>query len=281
MTPDKIARLLRVVAAPRPRILDVGAAYYCQRPIYQTLWEAGGCELVLIDADKEHAEQLKTLYPRDATVINQAVGPAGEATLYVCPAGMTSLLKPKADALAFFNGFSEFGAVSSTENITLAPLDSLQLGAIDFLKIDVQGSEKSVMESGKTCLSSLVGAQLELSFITLYENQPTQGEMDVFLRGLGMTPHCLAEFKRWPIAPVVKNNNIMEPFNQLLEADFVYFKDPLNLSAYSNDQLAKALILSLALYDSLDLGVYYAMEMVKRGYSQSLPQDILHLFLAA
>ena len=280
MSLGKIIQISKLIGSPRLRILDVGAAYYGQAPIYQTLWQAGVADLVLIDADAERCEQLKQLYPSNAEIINVAVGPAGESDIYICPAGMTSLLKPRAEALAFFNHFTEFGKVSAVEKITLHPLDTLDLGDIDFLKIDVQGSEQSVIETGTKCLSSLLTLQLEVSFIALYEKQPTQGEIDIFLRGLGMTPHCMAEFKRWPIAPLVKNNNPVEPFNQMLEADFVYFKDPLKLADYSSDTLAKALLLAIGLYGSLDLAVHYATEMVARGYDTNLPQQIVDIFLA-
>ena len=57
---------------------------------------------------------------------------------------MTSLLKPRSDALSFFNGFEKFGRVEKTETVETDGLDDIdELPKIDFLKMDIQGAEPS------------------------------------------------------------------------------------------------------------------------------------------
>jgi hypothetical protein len=46
------------------------------------------------------------------------------------------------------------------------------------------------------------------------------------MRSKGFVPHCFVDIKRWSIAPTIRDNNFRVPFNQLLEADVVYIKDP-------------------------------------------------------
>ena len=103
---------------------------------------------------------------------------------------MTSLLKPDINALTFFNGFQIFGEVIKTEKINTKKLDSLEnIGSIDFLKVDAQGSELNIIRNGEKSLKNCLGMQLEVSYVCLYENQPSFGEIDVYLRGKGYIPH--------------------------------------------------------------------------------------------
>src|SRR5690606_19709200 len=111
--------------------------------------------------------------------------------------------------------------------------DVEEIEQLDFLKIDIQGGELAVFQSGKTKLAQAVAVQVEVSFITLYKDQPGMGEIDIELRAQGFVPHCFAAVKKWPISPCVVNNNPRQALNQLLEADIVYVRDfahPENLS---------------------------------------------------
>ena len=107
--------------------------------------------------------------------------------------------------------------------------------------------------------------QLEVSFVTLYKNQPGFGELDLFLRKLGFIPHCFAAIKQWPIAPLVVNNNPTQPLNQLLEADMVYvrnFIEPTNLSI---EQLKHIALIAHYCYGSFDLVARCIAILVSRG----------------
>lgn len=54
-----------------------------------------------------------------------------------------------------------------------------------FLKIDVQGFEKEVIEGATQILPFVKGVQIELSLVPLYEGQPLFDEMLKMMRGLG------------------------------------------------------------------------------------------------
>ena len=57
-----------------------------------------------------------------------------------------------------------------------------------------------------------------MSYFSLYEGQPTFGEVDVYMRSIGYVPHQFLQVKRWSIAPTIFNGNFEKPGNQLLES---------------------------------------------------------------
>lgn len=248
--------------------MDVGASAIAETPVYKTLIEKGLGHLNAFEGDQRQINGIKNAYGTNATIFNDFLFDGSQQTLYVAsaPSGMTSLLKPKTAALNFFNGFDSFGTVEKTETIQTKTLDSIQdLPSIDFLKMDIQGAELTVLKNGLHKLKDCIALQLEVSYICLYENQPTFGEVDVWLRAQGFVPHSFLDVKRWSIAPTVFNNNFRIPGNQLLESDIVYVKDPLNLQALSNKQLKIFATLSHFCFRSPDLCVFIFIELVKRG----------------
>lgn len=246
-------------------IADIGAGYYGQKPVYQNLIDASLARLYAFDADEQFASKLRALYPNEK-VFQDAIADGADHTLYVCPAGFTSLLEPDADALAFFNLFSEWGTVQRKLLIKTRKLDDIaEVPDIDFLKMDIQGTELMALRGAKTKLAQCVAIQVEVSFITLYKNQAAQGEVDLELRTLGFVPHCFAELKRWSIAPTVRENDPRLPFHQLLEADIVYVRDLVRASNLSSEQLRKLAAISHLCYNSPDLAARCIVELQKRN----------------
>ena len=191
---------------------------------------------------------------------------------------MTSLFKPKEDALNFFNGFKEFGKVEKTEQVQTRRLDSISnLALLDFIKLDIQGAELTVLQNGIEKIKNCVAMQLEVSYINLYEQQPTFGEVDSWMRSQGFVPHCFLEVKRWSIAPTIYNNNFRIPGNQLLESDIVYIKDPLKLELLTTNQIKKLIVIAHHCFKSYDLCVYLFLELSKRNQA---PLNVQQIYLA-
>ncbi|HME77381.1 MAG TPA: FkbM family methyltransferase, partial [Mycobacterium sp.] len=130
-----------------------------------------------------------------------AVGDGSSSTLKVCHAtGMTSLLEPDPATLGLFPALQPSGEVIERIPVETRRLDDIsEIEHLDFLKIDIQGSELSVFQSGHEKLAEAVAIQTEVSFITLYLNQPSFGEVDSELRGQGFIPHGFTEVSRRPI----------------------------------------------------------------------------------
>tara|TARA_Y100000389_G_scaffold66004_1_gene62095 strand:- start:60 stop:653 length:594 start_codon:yes stop_codon:yes gene_type:complete len=179
---------------------------------------------------------------------------------------MTSLFKPNEKVLNFFNGFSKFGKIEKIEKIKTEKLDDIShLPYIDFAKLDIQGSELTVLKNGVKKLENCLAIQLEVSFVCLYEGQPSFGEVDLWMRSNGYLPHAFLDIKKWSISPTIFNNNIRQPGNQLLESDIIYIKDPFKLNLQSDIQLKKFILISHYLFKSVDLSVYLILELERRN----------------
>ncbi|MGI9175528.1 MAG: FkbM family methyltransferase [Rhodothermales bacterium] len=78
------------------------------------------------------------------------------------------------------------------EAIRIQPLDTVfskyvREGERGFLKLDVQGYERRVLEGAQASLPHIAGVQLELSLVPLYEGGPVLEEMLAYLAGQGFT----------------------------------------------------------------------------------------------
>lgn len=280
---DNLAKILQL--SHSIDIADVGAAFINQKPLYEDLvMNSSMTNLHLFDGDKRQISALKKRYSDKANVYDVFLGDGRKHDLYLCePAsGMTSLFKPNEVVLKFFNGFDKFGSVLDVESISTTKLDDLKaIKNIDFLKMDIQGSEKSVIENGLGKLGNCVAIQLEVSFIPLYENQPTIGEIDTFMREIGFMPHGFTELKRWSIAPTIRDNNFRKPFNQLLEGDMLYIRNPFNSELDSERRLKTLAFLSHCLFGSPDLAVHSMLRLVEKGaLDREAIEDYFRIFTA-
>ena len=237
------------------QVADIGAADIAETPPYRPLLDAGLARLNAFDADVRQHPKLRETYGETLSLFSEIIGDGTEQTLHLAsPAsGMTSLLKPDAARLDFFNGFSRFGEIFSTEQVTTVRLDDVPgLPDLDFLKMDIQGGEMQALEHGQARLAHCAMIHLEVSFVPLYEGQATFGDIDVWMRAHGFIPHRFTEVKRWSISPILRDNDPRAPFNQLLEADVVYMRDPIN-PALDPELLKKTVLLAHYCYDSPDL----------------------------
>ncbi len=249
-------------------IMDIGAAAIAEVPIYKALLEKNMALLTAFDGDERQIAAIENEYGKDfVTVLRYFLFDGGKHKVYLCApeSGMSSLFKPKLEALNFFNGFSKFGELQSIEDVQTTRLDDIEnLNSPDFLKMDIQGAELEVLKNGTNKLNNLLAIQLEVSYFNLYENQPSFGEVDVYLRKIGFVPHRFLDVKRWSITPTIFDNNIRNPGNQLLESDVIYVKDPLNLTTLTDTQLKKFAILAHYSFNSFDFCAWLIIEMEKR-----------------
>jgi FkbM family methyltransferase len=103
------------------------------------------------------------------------------------------------------------------ERAPLQRLDSLAskyvfADTVPFLKIDTQGFEDKVLAGAPQLLNRIVGAQLELTLVPLYEGQRLYDEMIAQLKNLG--------FDLWAISPAF----IEASSGRVLQVDATFFK---------------------------------------------------------
>jgi len=276
------AQLLRdLVSVSRPSsIVDVGANPVGGRPPYQEMLDYGLCTVTGFEPQErplavleEHKGPLERYLPH-------VVGDGSEQRLKITKAeGMTSLLTPDQNQLRLFTPFAEWGSVVEERDVQTHRLDDLDIDDFDLLKIDVQGAELMVLQNGRERLREAVAVHTAASFVPLYLDQPTFGDVDAELRSQGFVPHSMPNVKQWAIAPTVFDDNVYTPGNQLLEADVVYIRDLAHLERMTSDQLSHLALIAFHIYGSIDLAVFCIIELQQRGRApEDAVEQLMQLF---
>jgi FkbM family methyltransferase len=249
-------------------VADIGAAAIAEVPPYKALLDLNLAGLNAFDADERQHASIQAAYGDKVAIFTEIVGDGKAARLYLAsPAsGMSSLLKPSERHLRFFNGFSAFGRIHQELDVQTTRLDDIEtLPQLDYLKMDIQGSELAALKSGGEKLKDCVCVQLEVSFVPLYEGQACFGEIDVWMRAQGYLPHTFPYVKRWSVSPAIRDGNFRVPFNQLLEADIVYFRDLTTPDILSDDQLKKIALIAHHCYSSPDIVLHVLRILADRS----------------
>ncbi|WP_089603981.1 FkbM family methyltransferase [Acinetobacter piscicola] len=236
-------------------IVDIGANPIDGDPPYKTLLQSKLCRVTGFEPQVEALATLNQQKSELEQYLPYAIGDGNTHTLKICQySGMTSLLEPNQNTLDNFVALKTNATVLERISIPTSQLDDIQeIQQLDFLKIDIQGTELSVFRSGREKLNNAVAIQTEISFVTIYENQPSFGEIDIELRNQGFIPHCFAAIKKWPIAPFTYENEPLQAVNQLLEADIVYVRDFTQPQNISDEQLKHLALIAHCCYQSFDL----------------------------
>lgn len=138
----------------------------------------------------------------------------GQTQIHVANNSVSSSLLPM---LASLRAAAPESGFVATEAVPVARLDSVAVRFLKddkstFIKIDVQGFEKKVLEGASNLLKRTVGLQLELSLTPLYEGEMLFQPMLEYLRTI--------DFELWALIPVfVDRRN-----GRLLQVDAVFFR---------------------------------------------------------
>ncbi|MGC2457828.1 MAG: FkbM family methyltransferase [Gallionellaceae bacterium] len=262
------ASFFELLSAERlTEVVDIGANPIDDDPPYKPMLQAGLCRVTGFEPQQSALLELQKTKGPNERYLPYAVGDGNAHTLNICQAsGMTSLLEPDPRALDLFDVLKPLGAITSRIPIRTIRLDDIaEIQHLDFLKIDIQGGELAVFQSGTSRLSQAVAIQTEVSFVSLYKDQPSLGDIDLELRRQGFIPHCFAAIKHWPIAPCVIKDDPREPLRQLLEADIVYVRDFSRPDLMSDEQLKHLALIAHYCYGSIDLALRCVMLLEQRN----------------
>lgn len=264
-------------------IVDVGASRSCGDWPYTRLLNAGLCRVTGFEPGHETLLELQRTCGPNESYLPYALGDGNPQTLKVCPEpwGMTSLLEPDPTTQGLFTLFDPFGKVIERVPLDTHRLDDIrEIEHLDLLKIDIQGGELPVFQNGRTKLAEAVAIQTEVSFITLYQNQPPFGEVDLELRRQGFVPHCIpGEVKKWVIGDFVVSGDPYRPLNQILEADIVYVRDFFHPDVMSDEQLKHLAMIAHHCYESFDLA-FRCVRLLedRRAVEAGSSQLYLHIY---
>jgi FkbM family methyltransferase len=279
---DRGGPLLRDALQPQraTAVCDIGANPIDGEPPYRSMLEQGLCTVVGFEPQSEALSQLRREQGPLETYLPYVIADGHRHTLHRCRTpGMTGLFAPAPEYLGLFNDFTLLGDVIGTGLVETRTLDSIEeIEHLDFLKIDVQGSELMVFESGRSKLSRAVAIQTEVSFMPLYRDQPLFWEVDRELRAQGFVPHAFDAVKRWPLSPYRDPKHPRVAVNQLLEADVVYVRDFVDPGAMDPEQLKHLALIAHCCYGSYDLVVLCLKRLVDVGAAEAdLPDRYLRL----
>ncbi|MBC8123268.1 MAG: FkbM family methyltransferase, partial [Gemmatimonadaceae bacterium] len=145
----------------------------------------------------------------------------------------SSFYRPDSNYLKRFCGYAESTEVVSTVEVETTTLDTFceseGIDEIDFLQIDVRGSDLDVLKGGAQIIGkSVLSTIIEVEFVPLYQDQPLFGDIDCYLRGSGFDLFDLETYR------VQRTSSpIFSPLHpgQLLWSNAFYFRDLLR-----NDQ---------------------------------------------
>lgn len=158
---------------------------------------------------RSNNDQNWTVAPRTA------IGNAdGEIEIHISSNSQSSSIL---DMLATHSEAAPESRYIGSERVPLCRLDSVATGylaedSVVFLKIDTQGYEDRVLDGAKNLLTKVVGLQLELSLVPLYENQRLYDNLISQLK--------LSGFELWAVSPA-----FVDPKNgRLLQMDATFFR---------------------------------------------------------
>jgi FkbM family methyltransferase len=248
-------------------VVDIGANPIDGDPPYKPMLDARLCRVTGFEPQEKALAKLNQTKGDLERYLPYVLFDGSPQTLKVCRApGMTSLFEPDPVNLSLFDYLRPLGTVLERIDLPTQRLDDVgEIEILDFLKMDIQGAELTVLQCGRSKLAETVVVQTEVSFTTIYKDQPSFGDIDIELRRQGFVPHCFVGLRKWPIAPYMLEDNPLRPLNHLFETDAVYVRDIARPELMSDEQLKHLALIAYVCYGSKDLAVRMMVHLVARG----------------
>lgn len=268
VTSDRLGVLQRHLApSRRMRVCDVGANPLSAPP-YAGLLAAGLCEVFGFEPQQEAYEKLCWEASEAETYFPAAIGAPGTRSLHLHPSpGFTSLYAMDRRSLRQI-GKTRWLRPGATEVVPLETVGLDQvvgLPDIDLLKMDLQGAEGEVVQTGRARLAEAVAVITEVRFHRIYKGEPVFGDLDAILRKAGFRLHKFL-FHKSVMMPHPYEEKVRRKAmtSQLLDGDAVYLRDVTGPDAMTDDQLIFLAFAAEAMLDSPDLALHCLGELEAR-----------------
>lgn len=163
----------------------------------------------------------------------------------------SSFLKPNIEYLKKFKDFKRYEIDKILEYETTTVDKEFNNLSLDFIKIDTQGSELSILKGSKKSLKNVLGLEIECEFFQLYEDQPLFEQIRSFLSEYDIIFYDFINIIRW-------ERNSFSHIGQPQFADILFLRSPENvLNLYEEKKInldkIKNYIIVLARYNKYDL----------------------------
>lgn len=248
------------------QVVDVGANPIEGDAPYKALLAAGRVRVVGFEPQESALAALNRAKSAAETYLPYALGDGspGELRLYA-QSGFASLydIDPARAALVGFQrGTAETGRVA----VATRRLDDLdEVPPVDFLKIDVQGSELSVIRHGRNKLSDAMMIQAEVRFLPLYLGEPPMGDLVAELAAQGFILHDFAFVKRRPFPSRLSQRLRPRTMRQVIDGDAWFIRDPLGAADWTDAQLWRLGLLADGVAASPSLAIFCIEALEARG----------------
>lgn len=232
---------------------------------FSPIWDQLEDNVELIGVDPfEHEGTRKGKYGRKEVVFKNIIGDRDQENVdfYVSiHKQASSLFKENTKFVSRFHAASG-GQIVSTEKVSVKEISKLlksqNIHSFDFLKIDVEGSELSIMKNLESILKeNCLGILSECFFQNYRVDTPLFSEIELYLRKLGYYVFDIS-LEKWgrltnQIAyPVDHHGNIRGGNGQVMFANVLFLKDPiLDENSMTNQQIEKLITLA-NLYNQID-----------------------------
>jgi FkbM family methyltransferase len=252
--------------APQIVVVDVGASTIegVTEP-YRYLVERGGARVIGFEPDVEQCEKLVATADPKSTFLPYFIGDGESAVFHETNWGYTSsLYPPNTPLLRRFQDLNEVTELVSTRAVQTRRLDDIpEISAMDFLKVDVQGAELSVLKGAKRLLENCLTVQTEVEFVQLYKDQPLFADVDSHLRANRFQFHRFVSMGSRCFKPL-KVSNDPNTGLQHLWADAVYVRDFMAFDRLSTGQLKKLAVILHDIFGSVDMCMTVLVELHRR-----------------
>lgn len=271
MKPVRRVKLLKDILNPDhvTTIVDIGANP-AGTPPYAMLRRSGCCRIIGFEPQPEAFAKLEPLKRDCETYLPYAVGDGNPATLYLTRnSGLVSTLEPETWMGGYLNRWF-YGAaeVLARETIATMRLDDIaEIIHMDFIKIDIQGGELSVFESGREKMRKTAAIQCEVAILPYYKGQPGFGDIQAEMKAQGFIAHKIVEMAdhllNYPARQLAPG--LALPPSQLTAVDVIFLRNPIKMADLEDELVRQMAILADAVFGSFDLTLRCLWELVSRG----------------
>jgi FkbM family methyltransferase len=251
-------------------LLEIGAAIVNdnKEPFYQLLEYFPSSKIIGFEIEKDVCEKMNANAAKGVKYYPYALGKANEKrNLYITQHPMcSSLYKPNESLISLYNNFEVAYLKNQTEVETISLdyfVDQNKIGAIDFIKIDVQGAELDIFKGGKKTLENVLKIICEVEFIPHYENQPLFGDVCNYLDKYDLMFNKFLALSGRALKPIMLNNN-PNLASQHIWTDAIFIHHVQKIQNLSDEKLLKLSLLA-CVYQSLDLTFYCLSHFDKRN----------------